>query len=66
MAKKMNFKEFIEYANQHYNKGGDSYVECWDENTFKMFYPNGVTKAEALKEFRRNYDEERDMAGFWY
>lgn len=65
MAKKMDFKAFYEYAMAHYNRGGDAFVECWDEKTFAMFYPDGITKSEALREFRREYDHQKDVMGYW-
>jgi ASC-1-like (ASCH) protein len=65
MAKALTYQEFMDYAKKHYNRGGDSYYECWDEKTFKMFYPDGITKSEALKMFRREYDHEKDVAGYW-
>ena len=65
MAKKMNFKEFAVYAQKHYEKGGDTYFECWDEKTYHEFYPDGVTKTEALEMFHKELDHERDVAGYW-
>lgn len=65
MAKTMTYKEFEAYAYKYYDRGGDSYYECWDEKTYLDFYPNGITKSEALKMFARNLDCERDMAGYW-
>lgn len=67
MAKTLTFVEFMDYANQHYNRGGDSFVECWEEKDFndyvEQFGP--ITKREALKMFREEYDIQRDRAGYW-
>lgn len=66
-AKAMTYDEFIEYAKKHYNRGGDSFYECWDERTFnenvEMFGP--ITKRKALGMFREMYDIQKDRAG-WY
>ena len=63
MAQRMNYKEFE--ALKHYEKGGDTFYECWDEKTYLGFYPDGVTKSEALKMFREELDHENDVAGYW-
>ena len=66
MAKALGYEEFIEYAKKHYNRGGDSYVECWDEATFdedvRMFGP--ITKRKALGMFRDSYEIDRDRRGW--
>lgn len=70
MAKELTYAEFIEYAEKHYTKGGDSYVECWDEKTFNeyvgMFGP--ITKSVALAMLRENLTMEREYeaAARWY
>ena len=62
-AKSLTYDELIEYARKHYNKGGDSVYECWDENTYnyyvKEFGP--ITKTGALKMFKLNYVHDREM-----
>lgn len=65
-AKALNYEEFIAYAQKHYNKGGDVYVECWDERDFGEYVAmfGQVTKSAALKMFREMYDHERDVAGY--
>lgn len=54
MAKGMTFEELQAYAQAHYNRGGDSVVECWDSKTYdeyvEMFGP--ITKRKALAMFR--------------
>lgn len=65
MAKNLSFNEFIEFANKHYNKGGDSFVECWDESTFEE-YTNcfgDITKRKALQMFRTERGIQKDYAG---
>lgn len=65
MAKTLSYDEFIEYSAKHYEKGGDVFVECWDEKTYKRFYPDGITKAEALELYASEYSHERDVAGYY-
>ena len=67
MAKTLTYQEFMDYAKKYYNRGGDSFYECWDEKTFKEYTEQwgGITKGEALKMFRREYDHEKDVAGYW-
>lgn len=65
MAKKMTYEEFEAYALKHYEKGGDTFFECWDEKTYLYFHPEGVTKSEALEMFRKELDHEKDVAGYW-
>lgn len=66
-AKAMNYEELMEYARQHYNKGGDAIFECWDESTFneyvELFGP--VTKRKALEMFKVQYQNELDMMASW-
>ena len=67
MAVSLTYTEFIEYAKKYYEKGGDGYVECWDEREFNEYVANfgPITKRKAQKMFRESYDIERDRAG-WY
>lgn len=66
-AKTLNYNELIEYARQHYNKGGDAIFECWDEQTFleyvELFGP--ITKRKALEMFKIQYQNELDMMASW-
>jgi hypothetical protein len=61
-AKVLNYEEFIEYARQHYNRGGDSVYECWDERTFNEYVEQfgPITKKKALGMFRINYSISRE------
>ena len=36
MAKTLTYQELMDYAKAHYNKGGDTVVECWDEPFFRQ------------------------------
>ena len=58
----LTYDEFIALAKANYNKGGDGYVECWDERTFNYFVENFgvITKASALDAFAQALDEERE------
>ena len=63
MAEKaLTYEQFIELAQANYNKGGDGYVECWDERTFDYFVANfgPITEARALDMFAGALDEERE------
>lgn len=66
-AKSLSFAEFIQYAMKHYNKGGDGFVECWEQRDFdeyvRMFGP--ITKRKALSMFRTDYEIEMDRAGYF-
>ena len=70
MAKALDYKGFIDYAEKHYDKGGDSYVECWDEKTFNEYVEKfgPITKRGALAMFRENrmIEHEYEAAARWY
>lgn len=67
MAVALTYSEFIEYAKKYYEKGGDGYVECWDERDFNecVELTGPITKRKAQKMFHDSYEIERDRAG-WY
>lgn len=46
----LTFAELMTLARENYNKGGDGYVECWDERTFAYFVKEfgPITHARAL------------------
>lgn len=58
----LTYEEFIALAKVNYNKGGDGYVECWDERTFAYYVENfePITKARALEMFASALDEEKE------
>jgi len=66
MAKAMTYEEMMEYAKAHYNKGGDTFFECWERWQFdeyvKMFGP--ITKSKALQMFRLEHSMQKEMAGW--
>ena len=66
-AKGLTFEEFMALAKQHYERGGDAYVECWDRKTFDEYVGNwgNITRRKALKMFDEEYDIQRDRQG-WY
>ena len=66
-TKGLTYTEVIEYAKQHYNRGGDSFYECWDEAQFNYYVQNfgEITKRKALSMFRLEYDIQRDRCGYW-
>lgn len=65
-SKALSFEEFIALAMKHYNKGGDGYVECWDERTFNDYIADcgPITKSLALEMFRFSYDVDLDRMGW--
>lgn len=66
MAKGLTYEELMEYAKQHYNKGGDSVYECWDERTYNEYVEmfGEITKRKALAMFRIDYEVTRDRMGW--
>ena len=66
-AKALTYEEFMALAKEHYNRGGDSYWECWDEKTFTTWVSEfgQITKTQALRWFREEYDHQKDVAGYW-
>lgn len=65
-AKELTYDEFMEYAKQHYTKGGDGFYECWDEKTFAEYVDQFgvITKRRALQMFKISYEVDRDRAGY--
>lgn len=57
----LTYAELMALAREHYDKGGDGYVESWDERTFAYFVKEfgPITKARALQMFAAAFDEER-------
>lgn len=66
----MKYAEFIELAKANYTKGGDSYYECWDEDTFNEYEEmfGKMTKKRALAMFKDNaaVTAEYEAAAEWY
>lgn len=58
----LTYEEFIALAKANCDKGGDGYVECWDERTFAYYVENfePITKARALEMFASALDEEKE------
>lgn len=63
MAKGLTYGEAEKFAKKNYERGGDVFVECWDEPAFdeyvKMFGP--VTKRK-LRQMFGIYDEQYKVA----
>lgn len=66
-AKALTYEEFMDYAKQHYYKGGDDFYECWEKTEFNYYVENfgEITKRRALDMFRTAYSIQKDRAG-WY
>lgn len=58
----LTYEEFIALAKANYIKGGDGYVECWDDRTFTYFVKEfgPITKTQALQMFDMALDQERE------
>lgn len=69
-SKPLTYEEFIKLARKHYNKGGDTYFECWSKKEWDFYTSNfgSVTEQKALKMFRDSYeiDREHKAAAEWY
>lgn len=66
-TKGMGYDEFIDYAQKHYNKGGDAYVECWDRKQFDYFVKNfgEITKRRALQMFKLEFALQKERESFF-
>lgn len=49
----LSFDEFMALAKANYKKGGDAFVECWDQNTYEYWIREfgAFTKVSALQAF---------------
>lgn len=58
----LTYEQFIALAKANYDKGGDGYVNSWDERTFNYFVENFgvITEAGALDAFAQALDNERE------
>ena len=58
----LTYEQFMALARANYNKGGDGYVECWDDRTFAYYVHEfgPITEAGALEMFDTALDEERE------
>ena len=67
MAKGLTYEEFMEYAKQHYTKGGDTFFECWDQKEFDYYVKEfgEITKHKALSMFKLQYSINKDRSS-WY
>ena len=65
-AKGLTYEEFMQYARQHYNSGGDGYYECWDRRLHDEYIAQFgiITKRTALQMFRIDYEIRKDREGF--
>lgn len=64
--KALTFDEFQEFAMSNYNSGGDSVVECWDEQTFNEYVNEfgPITKKVASSIFRMYNSIYGDIRGY--
>ena len=62
----LTYPEFMELAMQNYRKGGDEYVECWDEGYYTEYVRlfGGITKTRAMKMFKRSYSIQKDRSAW--
>lgn len=65
----MTYKEFMELANENYENGGDTFVECWDEQDFANYEKEfgKMTKKKALQMIKTQgaIDNEYREAAKW-
>lgn len=65
----LTYDAFIELAKANYTRGGDSFVECWDERTFNEYVElfGSLTRKKALKMFKDNasVEAEYEAAAKW-
>lgn len=62
----LTYEEFIALAKQNYSKGGDSYVECWEDYQFYEYVSmfGQITEARALAMFDLEYEMQCENAAF--
>ena len=62
----MSYEEFIDLAMTNYEKGGDSFVECWEQTEFDEYVSThgSITKAKARKMFKFELMMQREIAGW--
>jgi len=58
----LTYEQLMDLALKHYNKGGDSTYECWEERDYQEHGP--MSKYAALRMFAMDYDIERDRMGW--
>ena len=66
---KLTIEKVKELAMKNYNKGGDTIVECYDNNQIQELIDSGInTEKKLLEFFKQNYeiDEEERKAAMWY
>lgn len=58
----LTYEQFMALARENYGKGGDGYVECWDDRTFAYFVKEfgPITRASALDAFAQALDQENE------
>lgn len=58
----LTYEQFMALARENYDKGGDGYVECWDDRTFAYYVHEfgPITEASALEMFAAAFDEEKE------
>jgi len=67
MEKALSYKECMEDSLKHYNKGGDRYYECWDQQEFDDYVKQfgEITKNKALEMYRTSDSITRDRMCSW-
>lgn len=58
----LTYEQFMALARENYDKGGDGYVECWDDRTFAYYVHEfgPITEARALEMFDMALDQVRE------
>lgn len=65
--KALTYQELIALAKQHYNEGGDTVYECWDEHWFNLYVSQfgPITKKSALAMFRIDNVYRNEVMSSW-
>ena len=65
-TKYMTYDEMLQFAMENYEKGGDGFVECWDEKMFDEYVEEfgPITKTKARQMFKTWKSCTDDMIGW--
>ena len=64
--KELTWEEFYNLALRNYTKGGDSFVECWNQLTFDCYVEGcgPLTEQVALEMFQTSLDIDANIRGY--
>lgn len=66
-TKYLTYDEMMKLALKNYDKGGDGFVECWDEQMFDDYVRDfgPFTKSKAMKMFKQDKEQFDDIMGLY-